>query len=408
MKLKINLRLARLIIIICSLALFSGWLGFWLGTHQIQVELGQKAFLKIERKIPEDKQNIDFSLFWEVWDRLEKNYLDKEALNQKDMVLGAIQGMVAALGDPYTVFLKPPENKEVKEDLNGAFEGIGIQLGYKDDRLVVIAPLTGTPAFKAGLKAGDAILKINDEGTEGLSADEAAQKIRGPKGTEVRLTLLHQGEKEPYEVGITRDTIIVPSVEVEFIGVDKKIAHLKLLKFGDRTNEEWNKAVAEILTHQPAITGIILDLRNNPGGYLKGSVFIASEFLSKGIVVQQEYADGTKETFSVDRQGQLLTQPLVVLTNEGSASASEIVAGSLKDHQRAKVVGSPSFGKGTIQEAEDLSGGAGLHITTARWLLPSGESINKTGLKPDIEVKDDPQTEVDEQLEKAQETLLKL
>lgn len=400
---KINLRHARLTIFICFLVLFSGWLGFFLGTHEVQVKLNEASSIKIDRKIPQDKQNIDFSMFWNVWDRLESDYLDKKAINHTQMVLGAIQGMVASLDDPYTVFLKPTENKEAKEDLNGSFEGVGIQLGYKEDQLAVVAPLAGTPAQKAGVKAGDLILKIDDNSTTGLSLDEAAKKIRGPKGTKVKLTLLHSGEKETYEVDLSRETILVASVEVEFLN-DGKIAHLKLLKFGDRTSEEWEKAVQTIIDQKPEVQGIILDLRNNPGGYLTGSIFIASEFLNSGTVVQQEYASGTKETYSVNRKGKLLTQPLVVLVNEGSASSSEIVAGSLQDHSRAKIVGTKSFGKGTIQEAQDLANGAGLHITTARWLLPSGQSINKVGVKPDIEVKDDVKTDIDEQLQKALET----
>jgi len=405
MKIKLNLRHARLTIFICFLVLFSGWLGFWLGTHEVKIKLNEASSIKIDRKIPQDKQNIDFSMFWNVWDRLEKDYLDKKDINHTQMVLGAIQGMVASLNDPYTVFLKPPENKEVKEDLNGSFEGVGIQLGYKEDQLAVIAPLSGTPAQKAGVKAGDLILKIDGNTTTGLSLDEAAKKIRGPKGTIVKLTLLRSGEKETYEVELSRETIIVASVEVEFLE-EGKIAHLKLSKFGDRTSEEWDKAILTILNQKPEVKGIILDLRNNPGGYLTGSIFIASEFLGSGTVVQQEYANGTKETYSVNRKGKLLTQPLVVLINEGSASSSEIVAGSLQDHTRAKILGTKSFGKGTIQEAQDLSNGAGLHITTARWLLPSGNSINKVGIKPDIEVKDDAKTDIDEQLDKAISTFL--
>jgi len=408
MRFKLNLRSARLIVIVFLLVIISGWSGFWLGTHQFQINLGQKNIVKIDRKVPADRQDVDFSLFWDVWDRLEENYLNKEDINPSQMVFGAIQGMVASLGDPYTVFLKPPENKEVKDDLNGSFEGVGIQLGYKDDQLAVIAPLKGTPADKAGVKAGDLILKIDEESAIGLFADEAVEKIRGPKGSTVRLTLLSTGEKDSHEVEIIRDTIVVPSVEVDFLSLNgQTVAHLKLMKFGDRTTDEWEKAVNQILDHQPQVDGIVLDLRNNPGGYLTGSVFIASEFLSSGIVVQQEQGNGLKETYSVDRQGKLLKQPLVVLINEGSASASEIVAGSLRDHQRAEIVGTKSFGKGTIQEAEDLPGGAGLHITTARWLLPSGESVDETGLSSDVEANDDSQTKEDEQLDKAVEALLK-
>jgi len=406
MKLRLNLFKVRLIIVSVIVVAASVFFGYWLGTHQVKVSLQNRLQIKVDRKLPVDKQNIDFSLFWEVWDRLEQDYLDKSSLDQTEMVFGAIQGMVSALDDPYTVFLKPPENKEVKDDLNGAFEGVGIQLGYQNEQLTVIAPLKGTPAFKAGVKTGDLILKIDDKPTSEITLPEAVKMIRGPKGTEVVLTLLHKGEKETYEAKIERDTIIVASVEVEFVD-DEQIAHLRLLKFGDRTTEEWNKAVQEITNHQPKVKGVVLDLRNNPGGYLSGSVFIASEFLSSGIVVQQERADGKgKETYSVNRTGHLLDIPLVILVNGGSASASEIVAGALQDHNRSQVMGEPSFGKGTIQEAEDLSGGAGLHITTARWLLPSGRSINKEGIEPDIEAKDDPETlETDEQLQKAIENL---
>jgi len=238
--------------------------------------------------------------------------------------------------------------------------------------------------------------------------------IRGSKGTTVGLTLLHQGEKEPYEVSIVRATIVVPSVELDFVSTigDKQtvageIAHLKLIRFGERTNSEWIDAVNRLVAHQPTIKGVILDLRNNPGGYLSGSVFIASEFLPSGVVVQQENTNGTRETYSVDRVGKITQQPLIVLVNQGSASASEIVAGALQEYERAKIVGETTFGKGTIQEAEDLPGGAGLHVTTARWLLPSGKTIDKEGINPDNQITDDPTTEEDEQLEGALEVILR-
>jgi carboxyl-terminal processing protease len=346
-------------------------------------------------------KDLDFSLFWDVWQRLEKSYLDKKALNPQNMYWGAIKGMVESLGDPYTVFLPPSDNKQAKEDLSGEFEGVGIQLGYKDSQLAVVAPLKGTPAWAAGVKAGDLILKIDDKETAGITLPEAVKLIRGPKGTKVKLTLLHEGEKEPYEAVIVRDKITVPSVELEFVD---NVAHLKLTRFGDKTGEEWEKAVEEILAKN-AVRGVILDLRDNPGGYLSGAIFIASEFLDKGVVVQQEGASGVKETFSVNRQGKLTKIKLVVLVNKGSASASEIVAGALQDYGRAKIVGEKTFGKGTIQEAQELKGGAGLHVTTARWLLPKGRSIDKEGIKPDLEVKDDPKTEVDEQFQKALELI---
>jgi len=407
MRIKLNLRYARLIIVGFVIAVLFGSLGFYLGIHKVRVELQKRPFVKIERKIPVKREDIGFALFWDVWDRLELDYLDKKALDPTKMVYGAIQGMVSSLGDPYTVFLKPQEQKEIKEDLNGAFGGVGIQLGYKDEQLAVIAPLLGTPAYEGGVKAGDLILKIDGQSTMDVSLPEAVHLIRGEKGTKVVLTLLHKGETEPFDAEIIRDTIVIPSVEVVFIGDDHDIAHLKLFKFGDRTAEEWNTAVSDILDHTPTVKSVILDLRNNPGGYLSGSVFIVSEFLTSGVVVQQEYDGGQKkESFSVNRVGRLLVQPIAVLINRGSASASEIVAGALQDYKRAIIIGDKSFGKGTIQEAQELPSRTGLHITTARWLLPLGSSIDKEGITPDEEISDDLETQdIDEQVQRAIEIL---
>lgn len=398
---KIRLRQIRLVILVLLLCLLSGGIGWRLGRGKIFPQ-GSALF---SSNLSAGKENLDFSLFWDVWQRLENSYIDKKALVPQKMFFGAIRGMVDSLGDPYTAFLPPEENKQTKEDLNGEFGGVGIQLGFKNGRLAVIAPLKGTPAERAGIKAGDLILKIEEEDTEGITLPEAVRKIRGQEGTKVKLTLLHEEENEPYEVTIIREKILVPSVELEFVNRgEKEVAHLKLLRFGDKTNDEWLAAVEEIAAKCGGNTkcrGMILDLRNNPGGYLSGAVFVASEFLEKGVVVQQEESSGTRETFPVNRSGKLTKINLVVLVNEGSASASEIVAGALQDYQRAKIVGVKTFGKGTIQEAQDLPGGAGLHITTARWLLPKGRSIEKNGITPDVEVKDDLETEADEQLEKA-------
>ncbi len=399
---KLNLKQTRLTIFIITLAILTGGIGYWLGGQGITINIGGLKKITIDRSLPADK-DINFSLFWTAWDKLSAAYLDKTALKPQEMIYGAIRGMVASAGDPYTVFLSPEENKEAKEDLNGAFEGVGIQLGYRDGYLAVIAPLSGMPAEKTGVRAGDLILKVNDQETTGMTLPEAVRLIRGPRGTAVKLTLLHQGEEEPYEVSIVRATIIIPSVELDF--PKENIAHLKLTRFGDRTTDEWDKAVSEIVSHQPTVKGVILDLRNNPGGYLSGSVFIASEFLSSGVVVQQEDANGFREGYSVDRVGKITQQQLVVLVNQGSASASEIVAGALQERGRAIIVGEETFGKGTIQEAENLPGGAGLHITTARWLLPSGKSIDKNGVIPDNQIVDDLETEKDEQLQEAIKTL---
>jgi len=420
-----SLKQVRKTILVLILLIATGFAGYWFGQRRLAVEFANfQPEVKIERALPSGKENVDFSLFWQVWDRLEENYLEKEALKPAEMVYGAISGLVASLKDPYTAFLPPQANKESKEDLAGEFEGVGIQLGYKDSALAVIAPLSGTPAESAGVKAGDLIVKIKDEQkgidkeTGGMSLPEAVSLIRGKKGTAVVLILAREGVKEPFEVEIVRGTIIVKSVEVEIKNVKcqmsnvkcQQVAHLKLLRFGERTNQEWEEAVYKIQDTRYKIQdfkGVILDLRNNPGGFLNGAVWIASEFLDKGVVVQQDGGENGVETFSVNRQGKLTDIPLVVLVNEGSASASEIVVGALKYHGRAKLVGEKTFGKGTIQEAQDLEGGAGLHITIARWLLPDGSSVDKEGIKPDFEVKmDEKDSTKDSQLEKAVEVLI--
>jgi carboxyl-terminal processing protease len=418
---KLSLKKIRLIILVVALVIAAGGSGYWLGQKRVTVGLsGYKPEIKIERQLPVGKENLDFSLFWEVWDRLEESYLDKEAIDYSKMIEGAISGMVASLGDPYTVFLPPEENQKSKDDLAGSFEGVGMQLGYKDSQVVVVAPLKGTPAEEAGVKAGDIIVHVKDEATgvdeeiDSRPLTEVVNMIRGDKGTPVTITFMREGVEKPLDITIIRGTILIPSVEVDFKDAkvsDKKIAHLTLTRFGDRTDQEWQAAITQILQKKTngELVGVVLDLRNNPGGYLQGAVYIASEFLSQGVVVQQEEAIGDgKETFSVNRQGRLTDVPLVVLVNQGSASASEIVAGALQERERAKLVGEQTFGKGTIQEAEDLSAGSGLHITIARWLLPSGKNIDKEGLTPDYEVAmDETDQSKDPQLDKALEILTK-
>lgn len=406
---KLTLKQIRSFIIGLSLLLLAGVAGYRIGQGRISlVPAGESSSqIRIDRRVPADKQGLDFNLFWEVWDKVEETYLERKNIDQRKMVLGAISGMVASLGDPYTVFLPPSENKDAKDDLRGDFEGVGIQIGYnKEQKLAVMAPLSGTPAEAAGLKAGDLILRIVDtaqkidQDTTGIALPEAVKLIRGPKGSLVKLTIQREGLEKPFEVSLERSTIVVKSVEVKFVrsaGVspDKKekvVAVLRLSRFGERTDEEWQEAIDNIqkeIASSQNFAGVILDLRNNPGGFLQGAIFIGSEFLSSGAVVLQDKGIDGKETFSVNRQGQLLREPLVVLINGGSASASEIVAGALQEVKRAKLVGEKTFGKGTVQEAQDLPGGAGLHITVARWLLPSGKSIDKEGVKPDFEVKMD-------------------
>lgn len=366
--------------------------------------------ISISNQLPPDKNvNLDFKLFWETWELVSRKYIDKKAIDPQKLYYGAISGMVAALGDPYTVFLPPEAQKSSKEQLNGSFEGVGIQLGYnKEKRLVVIAPLKDTPAEKAGVRAGDLIVKINSQDAAFLSLPEAVSLIRGPRGSTVSLALLRESENKPREFQIIRDTIIVKTVDFELKATKsgKKVAYLRVSGFGEKTRQEWDEAVSEALASAPL--GVVVDVRNNPGGFLDASVYVASEFLDGGKVVLQEDAQGDRQEQSTIRVGKMLKLPLVVLINQGSASASEIFAGAMQDRKRGKLVGEQSFGKGTIQSAEDLPSGTGIHITTAKWLTPGGFWVHEKGLTPDVKVEiteekiDKPK---DTQLEKALELL---
>ncbi len=387
------MRNLRILILVVVVGAVTGYSGYLFGRNKLQFEYKNfRPALVLNQTSPRTEQ-IDFSQFWTVWDKLAQEYVDKSALDPQKMVDGAISGMVSSLGDPYTIYLPAKQNTEAKQDLNGAFEGVGIQLGFKDKHLAVMSPVEGTPAFKAGVKAGDLIMHIKDDikkidkDTEGLTIPEAVSLIRGPKGQPVTLTFFREGQTDTFEVKLVRDTIVVKSATVD---IKDGIAHLKLNRFGDRTQEEWGAAVDQIVAQGNAVRGIVLDLRNNPGGYLDEAVYIAGEFLSPGnLVVTQQYGDGKKVDLKVNRNGKLLKTKLVVLVNEGSASAAEILAGALQDHKRAQIVGMKTFGKGSVQQPDDFPNGAGIHITIAKWLLPSGRWIDKQGIEPTIKIEPD-------------------
>ncbi len=405
-KMKVSLKILRslFIFIVIGSLFFTG--GYIYGRNGYQTSIKRLPDIQITRDVPEDK-DLDFSLFWRVWDTLHTKYFDQEKINDAELVYGAIGGMVAAVGDPYTVFLPPSDNKVVQEDLQGSFEGVGIQIGFKGTQLAVIAPLPSSPAEKAGIKAGDYIINIKDEarnidmGTMGVNLQDAVQAIRGPSGSKVSLTLLREDIAEPIEVEIAREAINIPSVVIDYLGDDSSVAHIKVLKFSGETLAEWETAVVDLLK-KPDVTGIVLDVRNNPGGFMQGSIELASDFLEIGdnVVVEEDYS-GTKQEFRVDKIGRLKNFNLVVLINQGSASASEILAGALRDNKKTKLIGDTTFGKGTIQEPQQINGGSGLHITIARWITPSGYWVNDQGLKPDIEIEDNEETEEDEQLQEA-------
>lgn len=372
---------------------------------------------KIEFKVtniekPQEREDVDFGRFWEVWGILASDFIDQEKIDDVKMVDGAISGMTAALGDPYTVYLPPEDDKRAAESLAGAFYGVGIELGYINRTVAVVAPLKGMPAEKAGVKAGDLIIGIKDE-KKGLEEDtsewtlnDAVNKIRGEKGTTVTLKLLRPDESpEPFDVDIVRDQIVIPSVELAFEEHDgKKVAHISLSRFGERTDAEWEDAVKEVLAQNGSLSGIVLDMRNNPGGFFDGAVDIAGEFINNDVVVYQQ-GKYTKQPYKTNGTARLEDIPLVVLVNRGSASASEIVAGALRDDLGIKLVGEKTFGKGTVQDRRELASGGGLHVTVAKWVLPGGDWIHHEGIPVDVEVSDDLETDQDEVLLKAIEVL---
>lgn len=386
------------VLLMLAVAVFLFGSGYQTGKYASTKALtgSSESFLTSVSGNKSSASNTDFSLFWDVWGKLQEKYVDKKKINTQKMVYGAIKGMVASVEDPYTFFLAPDENKEAKNDLGGKFQGIGAQLGLKDNRIVVIAPLKASPAEKAGIKSGDFINKVDDASTKAWTLNQAVYKIRGEKGSKVKLTL-ERNQKE-YTVSIVRDEIHVSSVDLS-TEVKKdcsqscgKVARLKLNQFGDNTNDEWDKAVAQIQQDYASgnIKGMILDLRDNPGGYLDSAVYTASEFLPMNkLVVKQESTTTESKSYYVFRDGKLKDIPLVVLINKGSASASEILSGALRDYKRAKLIGEKSFGKGSVQEALDLKNGAGLHVTVAKWILPNGDWINGKGIEPDVKVQNE-------------------
>lgn len=360
--------------------------------------------------------DIDLTQFWEVWSLLQQDYLEPDKLVTQDMVDGATKGLAAALGDAYTMYLPPKENKRSGEDLAGSFSGVGIELGYKDGVLAVVAPLPDSPADQAGVEAGDLILNVKDEArdfdesTDGWSLEKAIDEIRGPKGSTVTLTLYRVGEEnaQPFTVDLVRDDVVVKTTDLTFVpsGKGGDIAHIYLGRFGGHTEDEWNDMVTQITSHTPAVQGIVLDMRNNPGGFFDGAISIASDFVDGGKVVSQQGRYSTQD-FMARGEARLKNYPVAVLVNKGSASAAEIVAGALRDRIQAQLVGEKTFGKGTVQDRRELRNGGGLHVTIARWLLPGGSSINHEGLEVDVQAKDDPQTpDVDEALQAAISTVL--
>lgn len=363
----------------------------------------------IQNSSTDKPSNIDFSLFWQTWNKVRELYIGSS--DPQSMAYGAISGMVASLSDPYSEFLKPSDNDALASDLSGQFEGIGAELTMLNNQVTVIAPLSASPAEKAGIKPKDTILQVDGNSVANMSLDEVISKIRGKAGTEVKLQIVHVGSDGPVELTIIRQNIKIDSVVYQTVTItNKKIAVLKISQFGDDTVILANKYASQMKTD--GVDGIILDLRNNPGGYLDSSVSVASLFLNKDkIVVSEVDKNDSKMEYKADGNSQLLDYPMVVLVNGGSASAAEILTGAIKDNNRGEIIGEKTFGKGCVQQVEPLSGGAALKVTIANWLTPNGSQINKIGITPDniVQLSDtDSAAGRDPQMEKAKSEITQI
>lgn len=398
---------------IVSIALMGGyWLGITKGYYQ---RINQENLLATWRQEITDYKKTDpsFGLYEDVVTLLkEKYYGDIDFMN---LLYGSIKGAVNSLGDHYTSFSDPAESRDFFTSLDGIYEGVGIELDYINDKLMVVTPLEGSPAALVGIKPKDEILFIDGQSTFEMTLDEAVQLIHGLKGSKVVLVIQRVGEPNAIEFTITRDIIRVPSVTL--ISFEDGLGVIELTKFSNDTEKLFRNIANDLIKKD--VKGIVLDMRNNPGGFLDVGVNIANEFIKSGMIVEERFKDGKITPFYADGKGKFTDIPIVVLVNSGSASAAEIVAGALKDNNRATVVGENTYGKGSVQEIEEMPDKSTLKITVAHWYTPSGQSISQGGIHPDILIKEglrsggisDPEGvtgEMDLQLLKAIETLKNL
>lgn len=403
-----------LVIVLLPLAtLIAGWqLGQTyqanrLTDEQRRLELLYSGMTGSGNVLTNPEEEVDLSLMWGVWRLLIARYIHPEDLTTQKMVEGAVRGMVSAVGDPYTLYMTPKENTEFRDSLNGHLQGIGAELSIKNNSIIVVGTIKGSPAEKAGLLPQDIILTVDGKEISSLSLNEVVSLIRGNKGTSVTLTVLRGKETTVRTFTMVRDDIQVPSAAYELKTVEKKkVGVLTINEFGGDTIREVTGFVDQIKKDQPQ--GLIIDLRGNGGGYLDGAIQLTSMFLKQGLVVTVAGRDTDTQAYNVTGNPLLPDIPVVVLINQGTASASEIFAGALKDHGRATIVGMQSFGKGTVQEVIDLPGGSSLRVTIARWLTPNGIDLGKVGVTPDVTVdltQEDVTAERDPQMEKAIQTL---
>lgn len=390
---------------------------FYFG-YRIGASVPHNIIVEGVSNLKNDEPDIDFSVFWQAWDQLRKNHINGEKPSNRDFMYGAISGLTRALGDPNTVFFSPSDAKKFQEDVRGKFGGVGMEIGIRDGNLVVIAPLKGTPAERAGLRPGDIILSVDGKSMDGVDVFEAVKDIRGDEGTTVVLKIFREGWQSPREISIVRETITIPTIETKFLAqeepkkdagpdVPQDIAHVKLFSFNENAPKAFLDAIVDASSR--GAKGLILDLRNNPGGFLEVAVQLAGWFIDRGeVVVTQRFKSGEDRVFRSSGNAALKDFPTVILVNGGSASASEILAGAVRHYTDAVLVGEQTFGKGSVQELFTLKDNSQLKITIAQWVLPDGTIIDGKGLTPDVEVKiteDDINAGRDPQLEKAIEIL---
>lgn len=382
-----------------SILLLAGvfYSGYQFGNGSWAINFGRQSVSE-NQSLPD---KLDYSSVDEIYRLLKQSYDGQLTVDQ--LLAGLKKGLVEAAGDPYTTYMDSNEAQAFNEQLNGTFSGIGAELGKQGSDIVVIAPINGFPAEKAGLKAGDVIIMIDDKDTAGLSIEEAVALIRGEAGTTVKLTILRNDQ--PLEFTITREVIALPSVTAETL--EGNIGYIQISRFADDTISSFNKAAKDFV--DAGAKGVILDLRNNPGGYLDGAVSVSEAWLKNGQLILEEKRSGiVVKSYRADKTGILNDMPTVVLINQGSASASEIVAGALKDNNKATIMGVTSFGKGSVQEFSTFLAGDVLKVTVARWFTPNGQNIDKEGIEPDViqEISDsDITNNIDSQLNKAIEAL---
>lgn len=390
-----------LITFLVALSTFYG--GYYAGKRGFEIEVKKNPpSIEIENRAPSDS-TVNFGLFWNVWDILTSQYLERP-IDAQAMVYGAIKGMVASVNDPYTSFLPPQTNEDVKNTLNGTYDGIGAELAVEENQIIVVSPLEGSPAKDAGLKPRDAIVEIDGESTAGLSLQEAVTRIRGPSGSLVALTVFRENQTDPEVVRIKRGKIQIDSLTWEDKG--DGIAYLRLSRFGGTTNNEWDTLVSKVNINMEEINALVVDLRGNPGGYLQAAVHLSGEFFRNAPVLYEEDALGNQRPVETTRVGAFEGIPVYVLIDGGSASASEILAAALRENANAILIGNKSFGKGTIQDSQTFEDGSGLHITVAKWLTPAKEWVHKIGIDPDVTVEvtqEDIDAGNDPQLERALE-----